>query len=58
MEQTIQMFKVKPDLNLTDAEKLSVHFNYQNIIDGDNLSQLIGVAIISKIIKVMEQKNI
>ncbi|AHF61369.1 hypothetical protein P344_05935 [Spiroplasma mirum ATCC 29335] len=46
MEQTIQMLKVKPDLNLTDAEKLSVHFNYQNIIDGDNLSQSIGAASI------------
>ncbi|WP_368486786.1 ribonuclease HII [Spiroplasma sp. DGKH1] len=46
MEQTIQMLKVKPDLNLTDAEKLSTQFNYQNIIDGDNLSQSIGAASI------------
>ncbi|AHF58155.1 ribonuclease HII [Spiroplasma eriocheiris] len=46
MEQTIQMLKIKPDLNLTDAEKLSSYFNYQNIIDGDNLSQSIGAASI------------
>ncbi|AGM25859.1 ribonuclease HII [Spiroplasma syrphidicola EA-1] len=46
MERAISRLSVKPDLILTDAEKIDAKFNYIAIIDGDNLSQTIGAASI------------
>jgi ribonuclease HII len=44
--QAINKLKIKPDLILTDAEKLSSDYNYLNIINGDNLSQSTAAASI------------
>ncbi|MBW3058183.1 ribonuclease HII [Spiroplasma poulsonii] len=46
MQNAIDKLTVKPDLILTDAEKLAPSYHYQAIIDGDNLSQSIAAALI------------
>ncbi|AGM24827.1 ribonuclease HII [Spiroplasma chrysopicola] len=46
MERAILGLTIKPDLILTDAEKIDSKFDFIPIIDGDNLSQTIGAASI------------
>lgn len=46
MQQAIDNLMVKPDIILTDAEKLRPSYHYQAIIKGDSLSQSIAAASI------------
>ncbi|GAA6238091.1 MAG: ribonuclease HII [Spiroplasma phoeniceum] len=46
MQQAIDNLMVKPDIILTDAEKLGPFYHHQAIIKGDSLSQSIAAASI------------
>ncbi|ELL44293.1 ribonuclease HII [Spiroplasma melliferum] len=46
MQQAIDNLMVKPDIILTDAEKLGPSYHHQAIIKGDSLSQSIAAASI------------